>query len=732
MRLNPQKCIFGVVKGKFLGHIISWREIEANPKKIWAILDMERPTLRNQVQSLAGKIVALARFVSRLTDKCAPFFRLLRDQRCKEIVWGPKQEEAFKQIKAYLMSAPVLSKPILGEMLYLYITASQTIVSSVLIRKESDIEHAVFYAGEGFTPVESRYPDVEKLALTLIVTARRLRHYFQAHSITLYTNHHLRQIMQKPEINGRLVKWAIELGEFDIHYRPRVAIKGQVAAYFIFELTPMKVVGESVELTPVQVVGESSEAVVPERARRCISGSRRHNSGSFLLTTQVEVFSDSQLVVNQVNGSFEAKEPQLNSYQALSKAFMQRFNSASLSHIPHKENSNADALARLATGGPGKGRKKARIEVFGKPSISKTISKIFMVEAGAGEPMWMDPIIEFMKKGRLQFLKLQVRDRGVRRSDHGRNPRRVCGNHSGSRSLAHKAFRTGFFWPNMGAMPFTQWGLDLIGILPTAPGQFKYMIVAVDYYMKWVEVEPLGKITTECVKNFLMKNIYCKFEVPKTIVTDNGTQFNNNHLIEFTKGMGTKMVFASMAHPQTNGQVEAVNKIIKKLLKKKLEDAKGLWAQKLSEVLWAIRTTTTEAKGETLFSMAFGTEAVLPIETLISSGRVENFDATTNKEGLQLNIDLIEERRERADLHNQVYKQQVARHYNNKVRARMLGLGDWVMKKIMTKTVALDPTWEGPYEIIEEVGPSTFFLRDQDGIVTGHPWNTEHLRFYPV
>ena len=82
----------------------------------------------------------------------------------------------------------------------------------MLIRKESDIEHAIFYARKGFTPAESRYPDVKKLALALIVTARRLRHYFQAYSITLYTNHPLRQIMQKPEISGRLVKWAIELG----------------------------------------------------------------------------------------------------------------------------------------------------------------------------------------------------------------------------------------------------------------------------------------------------------------------------------------------------------------------------------------------------------------------------------------------------------------------------------------------------------------------------------------
>ncbi|XP_004308529.1 PREDICTED: uncharacterized protein LOC101300577 [Fragaria vesca subsp. vesca] len=317
-------------------------------------------------------------------------------------------------------------------MFYLYIAASQSAVSSALIRKESDVEHAVFYAGKGFTPAESKYPDVEKLALALIITARKLIHYFQAHSITLYINHPLRQIMQKPEISRRLVKWAIELGEFDIHYRPRVAIK-DIKQALIGGLQLARGIG----------------------------------------VERVEVFSDLQLVVNQVNGSFEAKEPQLHSYQALSKAFMQRFKSASLSHIPRKANRHEDALARLATGGPGKGRKKAKIEVLGQPSVSKTISEIFMVEMGPGEPTWMDPIIEFMKAGvcpedRWQARKLQSRcarytlmkGKLYRRGYNlpnlkcvtkegevimGEIHEGVCGNHFGSRSLAHKALRTGFF-----------------------------------------------------------------------------------------------------------------------------------------------------------------------------------------------------------------------------------------------------------------------------------------------
>ncbi|XP_024175510.1 uncharacterized protein LOC112181372 [Rosa chinensis] len=185
--------------------------------------------------------------------------------------------------------------------------------------------------------------------------------------------------------------------------------------------------------------------------------------------------------------------------------------------------------------------------------------------------------------------------------------------------------------------------------------------------------------------------------------------------------MGTRILYASPAHPQTNGQVEAVNKIIKKILKKKLDDAKGLWASKLPEVLWVIRTTTIEATGETPFCMVFGSEAVLPIETQIPSTKIQYFDTGTNAEGLQLDADLLEEQRDVAHMHNLSNKRRIARYHNAKVQSRTLKLGDWVMKQVYPEPQGLDPSWTGSYEIIEEVGPSTFYFRDMDRVVSRHP-----------
>ena len=120
MKLNPNKCAFGVTTGKFLGFMVSQRGIEVNPEKIRAIIELEPPRTVKEVQSLNGKIATLNRFVSRATDRCLPFFCTLR----KSFKWTDKCQKAFDNLKAYLSSPPLLSPSKPGEELYLYLTIS--------------------------------------------------------------------------------------------------------------------------------------------------------------------------------------------------------------------------------------------------------------------------------------------------------------------------------------------------------------------------------------------------------------------------------------------------------------------------------------------------------------------------------------------------------------------------------------------------------------------------------
>ncbi|CAL9012013.1 unnamed protein product [Prunus brigantina] len=123
--------------------------------------------------------------------------------------------------------------------------------------------------------------------------------------------------------------------------------------------------------------------------------------------------------------------------------------------------------------------------------------------------------------------------------------------------------------------PFAQWGLDLIGPMPEGKGQVKYAVIAVDNFTKWAETEALATITAARIETFVWQNIVCSFGIPNTMVTDNGRQFDNAKFKQFCCNLKIKLCFASPAHPQSNGQVEVVNKIIKKSLKTKLDKAKG-------------------------------------------------------------------------------------------------------------------------------------------------------------
>ena len=137
MRLNPAKCCFGVESGKFLGFMVNQRGIDANPEKRQALINMRPPRNIQDVQSLTGRVAALNRFISKSSDKCQPFFKALK--KGKTFEWTAECDEAFRSLKAYLAQPHTLSKPTLGETLYLYLAVSKEAISSVLVREEDEI-----------------------------------------------------------------------------------------------------------------------------------------------------------------------------------------------------------------------------------------------------------------------------------------------------------------------------------------------------------------------------------------------------------------------------------------------------------------------------------------------------------------------------------------------------------------------------------------------------------------
>ena len=183
--------------------------------------------------------------MSRASDKCQPFFQVLK----KAFQWDAHCEEEFAALKTYLGSPPILVSPSEGELLTLYLVVSNFSTSAVLIRDKDRVQHPVYYCSRALRGAEERYPKMEKLILALVTTARNLRPYFQAHTIEIPTEYPMKQVLHKPKTSRRLMEWAIELSEFDIRYKPKTAIKGQILADLVMEFTSTEL-AEATQTTP--------------------------------------------------------------------------------------------------------------------------------------------------------------------------------------------------------------------------------------------------------------------------------------------------------------------------------------------------------------------------------------------------------------------------------------------------------------------------------------------------
>ena len=185
-KLNPEKCVFGVEVGKFLGFMLIERGIEANPDKCAAIIAMRSPTSVKEVQQLTGRMATLSRFVSAGGEKGHPYFQCLK--RNSRFAWTDECEAAFLKLKEYLATPPVLCKARAGVPLRLYFAVTEWAISSVLVQEQDQVQRPIYFVSKALLGPETRYQSLEKAALVVVFSARRLRHYFYSFTVVVMTN----------------------------------------------------------------------------------------------------------------------------------------------------------------------------------------------------------------------------------------------------------------------------------------------------------------------------------------------------------------------------------------------------------------------------------------------------------------------------------------------------------------------------------------------------------------
>ena len=194
-----------------------------------------------------------------------------------------------------------------------------------------------------------------------------------------------------------------------------------------------------------------------------------------------------------------------------------------------------------------------------------------------------------------------------------------------------------------------------MGPFPTTVRQLKFLVVGIDYFTKWVEAEALATITEKNIRSFVWRNIICRYEIPRVLVSGNGKQFDKSAFRDFCSELGIKNHYSSPAHPQANRQVEVTNRSLLKIIKTQLEGVKGIWSDELPSVLWAYRTIAKTPTRETPFRLAYRSDAIIPTEVGLKSYRVENYDEAKNDEAMRLQLNLVDKVRTMA-------KQSLARY----------------------------------------------------------------------
>ena len=842
IKLNPKKCTFGVPAGQLLGYLVSARGIEADPEKIQAIITMKRPTKLHEVQQLAGRVAALSRFISKLGERALPFYKLMK--RAEKFEWMDEADAALQDLKKMLTSPPILVAPRKNEPLYLYVSATNRVVSTVLVvdRMEEghsqSIQRPVYYVSEVLSPSKQRYPQYQKLAYAVFMTSRKLAHYFSNHPITVVNKSAIGDVLTNPNATGRVAKWLIELGPLGIKYEHPKAIKAQVLPDFHTEWIEAQLPGvpdvsnswtmyfdgskknegagagvvlispKGDKLRYVLQMGFEFPSNNEAEYEALIHGMRMAKA---MGCTRLMIYGDSKLVVQQTMKACDSIADNMTLYHDLYNIMEGNFEGCELRHIGRESNEEADKLANIASTKapipPGvfferiehrsiDKRPSASAPATGKGNIPSTTDP--PVEVLLIEPTWTQPFLAYILRNELPEDINESR-RIIRRAksytiingelykrntsgifqrciafEDGKDLLRdihagTCGHHAGSRSIVAKAFRAGFYWPTalsdaedivkrcIGcqkfatrphapasalktiplAWPFAQWGLDMVGPLKkSSKGGHTHLLVAVDKFTKWIEAIPITSSTASTAVRFIQSIIY-RYGVMDSIITDNGTNFTAEEFQSFCKEQGVKLNYASVAHPQSNGQVEKANALvcsgIKKRLLVPLKRAAGAWVEELDAVLWSLRTTPNASTQYTPFFMVYGSEAVLPSDVKFQAPRVEAYEETDANKALKDANDLLEEARNTALARTAVYQQDLRNYHSRRLRTRSFMAGDLVLREKQKKVHKLASPWEGPYIITEVISDGgAYRLKDaKTGEEVSNPWNVAHLRrFY--
>ena len=722
LTLKASKCCFCRREMKYLGHVITQEGVKPDPTLIQAVENFPQPKTIKDVQSFLGLTGYYRRFIQNYSKIAEPLLTQLRQLKDKNyhLNWNQSCTTAFEALKKKLTSAPIMSTPNFKEPFILELDACEYGLGAVLAQEYNKRKFVISYASKTLSTAERNYSATEREALAIVWATQHFRPYIEGNKVLIRSDcKALQWLKNAKDVSGRLARWAMKLSAFqieNIQYRPGKANANADS----LSRNPIDAIPTPAyeHLTSKAVAIKAS--TVPEE--RKISNTQNFHELT-AIETIINVWQNTN-ILDDVKKEQQA-DPKLNyTIQQLKANPSPEFNDKRqpfvlINDILYKiKTSNRHYNQRMLgnkhlvvipTTMQNKLLKWAHDHPTGghagqQKTLFRLSSKVYWAS------MWKDifnyvAACEDCQKFKYDNIPLAT-------------PMQL-----------HEVLEA---WHTI--------GIDIMGPFPVTARQKRFLLVIVDYFTRWIEVFPMNVTTSTAVAEVLMDQVFARYGLPRYILSDNGPQFVSNLFNEFCRLLKIQRKFTANYHPQTN-MTERVNRTLKPLIAIFAQEHPHSWDKEIQKLALAIRTSVNETTGETPAFLMLGRDPRTPLDLIIGDP-IQGLPARNaeHEEIQRYRTQLINKLRVTYNIvkeHSEVEKASQKMKYDKHTTQRDFKEGDLVWVATTAAQIGdnstrgkLQPIYQGPCRISEQLGPSTFIItRISDNVNLGAT-NIDRLKQY--
>ena len=675
LKLNPKKCNLFRRQVNYLGHVVSDNGVAVDPAKIAAITNWPVPRDKHQVRSFLGLCTYYRRYVKGFANIAKPLTRLTEEKRTFH--WDHECQASFEELKNKLSSAPILSYPRPEGKFVLDTDASNTAIGSVLSQIQDGEEKVIGYFSKALSAPERNYCVTRKELLAVVKSIEHFHKYLYGRRFLLRTDHAaLMWLLRFKSPEGQVARWIERLQEYDFESAHRAGTSHRNA--------------DALSRRPCD-----------EECKHC---SRQEEKQATVLRTTVAIDSWQDTEVSKE----QDEDPDLKQIKQWKLSGQGRPTWQDVA--PMSKNIKTywaqwdsilvdNGLLKRALENTEGDQRRLQL-IIPKSKVPEVLRELH--DGASGGHLGVHRTLE---KARERFYWANLKDDVL-------DWCRRCATCAASNGPTRKK-KAPMKKYNVGA-PFERIAIDIAGPFPVTDEGNRYILVAMDYFSKWVEAYALPNQEAVTVADVLVKQLVSRFGVPMELHADQGRNFESSVFLGMCEILGIRKTRTTPLHPQSDGMVERMNRTMGRYLSKVVSDHQRDWDQYLHLFLLAYRSSVNETTGQTPANVLFGRELRLPCDLKFGfkpDEEVAGEDYVTN---LRKRMDNIHEK-VRTNIEGA--SDRMKERYDIKAEKGGFKSGDLVWlhnpRRRQGYSPKLQSSWDGPYVIIKRINDVIYRIRKQ-------------------